>query len=445
MGSINLKHTGSGSAIALSSDGTSLLLDGTAIGGGGGGSPDLFAENYNGTSTKPSATGTNAIAIGVQATASGTESMSLHSSSIASGLRAIAFGYGAYATTTASISLGYSAYTAGGNDVALGRGAKSTASYGVGIGNSLASGASSFAAVIDNNTTSYGAISPYGIAIGYQAKAGASDRSIAIGSNTEADYRSVAIGYNAGGTGSYGISLGANSGVGIYASSAAIGYNVQSTASNQVSIGGTTQDVRISEVYTLPKVDGSANEVLTTDGSGAVSWAAAGGGPMAFISTTTLTSAAADVEFSGLGTDYEYYKLFYRYTQPAGTSTQYLMWRGMISGSQVSSIYSHANIEYVNSGMNYGPSYTSCLLSSVFPEVEVSGEVTIYGIGKSNSRIMVHGNGVQQRSSARYSAFGLHSGYGQAQTGTWNGFAIKGLFYNLPIGATFSLYGIKNA
>ena len=34
MGSINLKHTGSGSAIALSSDGTSLLLDGTAIGGG---------------------------------------------------------------------------------------------------------------------------------------------------------------------------------------------------------------------------------------------------------------------------------------------------------------------------------------------------------------------------------------------------------------------------
>ena len=166
---------------------------------------------------------------------------------------------------------------------------------------------------------------------------------------------------------------------------------------------------------------------------------------MAFISTTTLTSAAADVEFSGLGTDYEYYKLFYRYTQPTGTDTQYLMWRGMISGSQVSGIYSHNNMASHSSGMNYGPSYTSCLLSSVFGEKEVSGEVTIYGIGKSNSRIMVHGNGVQQRTSAPYSVFGLHSGYGQAQTGTWNGFAIKGLFYNLPIGATFSLYGIKNA
>ena len=38
MGAINVKHTGAGADIALSSDGTSLLLDGTAIGGGGGAS-----------------------------------------------------------------------------------------------------------------------------------------------------------------------------------------------------------------------------------------------------------------------------------------------------------------------------------------------------------------------------------------------------------------------
>ena len=37
MGSVNIDNTGSGSAVTLSSDGTSLLLDGTAIGGGGGG------------------------------------------------------------------------------------------------------------------------------------------------------------------------------------------------------------------------------------------------------------------------------------------------------------------------------------------------------------------------------------------------------------------------
>mgnify|MGYP002620861234 CR=1 FL=1 len=38
MGKIELDHTGSGSGITLSSDGTDLLLDGTAIGGGGGSS-----------------------------------------------------------------------------------------------------------------------------------------------------------------------------------------------------------------------------------------------------------------------------------------------------------------------------------------------------------------------------------------------------------------------
>ena len=36
MGKIEIDHTGSGSGITLSSDGTDLLLDGTAIGGGGG-------------------------------------------------------------------------------------------------------------------------------------------------------------------------------------------------------------------------------------------------------------------------------------------------------------------------------------------------------------------------------------------------------------------------
>ena len=36
MGKIELDHTGSGSGVTLSSDGTDLLLDGTAIGGGGG-------------------------------------------------------------------------------------------------------------------------------------------------------------------------------------------------------------------------------------------------------------------------------------------------------------------------------------------------------------------------------------------------------------------------
>ena len=44
MGKIEIDHTGSGSGITLSSDGTSFLLDGSAIGGSGGGA-DLYDAN----------------------------------------------------------------------------------------------------------------------------------------------------------------------------------------------------------------------------------------------------------------------------------------------------------------------------------------------------------------------------------------------------------------
>jgi|DEB0MinimDraft_12_1074336.scaffolds.fasta_scaffold07862_5 hypothetical protein len=190
-------------------------------------------------------------------------------------------------------------------------------------------------------------------------------------------------------------------------------------------------------------INHQTNDISATSGSVTIDGASAGGGPMVHISTTTLSSAAANVEFSGLGTTYEYYKLFYRYKQPTSTSTQYLMWRGMISGSQVSSIYSYHNIINADSDSDYGNAYTGCLLQQVLGEKEVAGEVTFYGIGKSSSRIMAHSNGLHQNSQAPYTSFGLHVGYGQAQSGTWNGIAMVGFFENLPVGATFSLYGIK--
>ena len=51
MGSINIDNTGSGSGVTLSSDGTDLLLDGSAIGGGGGGQAEFATaggKNANG-------------------------------------------------------------------------------------------------------------------------------------------------------------------------------------------------------------------------------------------------------------------------------------------------------------------------------------------------------------------------------------------------------------
>ena len=153
MGAINVKHTGSGADIALSSDGTSLLLDGTAIGGGGGG-PDLFAENYDGTSTKPVATtGANAVAVGL-AYASGTNSFAAAigdstSTYGAQGASALAMGWQAKTTANYGISMGLRAVNTAssigvsiGNDctnsgaggIALGRNCQSTQSYAAAFG-----------------------------------------------------------------------------------------------------------------------------------------------------------------------------------------------------------------------------------------------------------------------------------------------------------------------
>ena len=75
MGAINIKHTGSGSDIALSSDGTSLLLDGTAIGGGGS-SFTLVQENYS-NDTAPNVTGNDSVGIGGSVVVSASDSVAM--------------------------------------------------------------------------------------------------------------------------------------------------------------------------------------------------------------------------------------------------------------------------------------------------------------------------------------------------------------------------------
>jgi hypothetical protein len=176
MGKIEIDHTGSGGGITLSSDGTSLLLGGTAIGGS---ALELYAENPS-TPTTPIATGANAIAIGDAAVASTIDALAIGSDTDATGFYTVALGQGAQAN--------------------IGDGA-------VAIGKSRASGNYSFAAAIANNTSSYGATGANSIAIGQFAKATQTNavalngtasgvRSIAIGSTSSATAtNATAIGY----------------------------------------------------------------------------------------------------------------------------------------------------------------------------------------------------------------------------------------------------------
>lgn len=243
MGSINIDNTGSGSDVTISSDGTSLLLDGTAIGG----TPDLYADNYDSTSTQPSASGTNGVAVGVSSTASGirafstargtasaTDSVSLGGT--AGGNRSIS---GPYESTIGSGATG--AVALGTNDASAGATIAANATGAVALGAAYASGADSFAAVIDNNTSSYGATGANSIAMGYQSKA-TSSYSIAIGRENiaQSNVSSSAIGGKSNiASGHYSIVAGGNINNATASRSAALGgQSNDATAQYSVVAGG---------------------------------------------------------------------------------------------------------------------------------------------------------------------------------------------------------------
>ena len=238
MGKIELDHTGSGSGITLSSDGTDLLLNGTAVGGGGGSALELYDENPS-TPTANTVTGSNSAAIGENLTVSGDNSLAAgtggtatgyssfafgdgadatanHSVAIgggaiqASGAQSIAIGYGSDATNSDAHAFGRNANASGSSATALGRDAVASTTRAVALGDSRANGVDSLAAAIADNSASYGATGANSIAMGYRAK-GSSGKSTAIGG--EQPLASGSNSFAAGGefqtaSGAYSVSLG---------------------------------------------------------------------------------------------------------------------------------------------------------------------------------------------------------------------------------------------
>ena len=245
-----------GGAIELVSNGSSLfyLRDKSLY---------LFAEhNRNNGSFAPTATGLSSIAIGRSASATGQTSLALGTSSNFDG----------------SVAIGSSS---------------------VAIAGSYASGADSFAASTTNNTSSYGALGANSIAIGNRTKSSAT-ASTSLGYWAQATGQiSTAIGAYTYASGSRSFAFG-NDTEASHSYSMSLGEQVSSTASYQVNVGGSTQDVRISETYTLPKVDGTSGQSLTTDGSGVVSWATAGGGVTGFTSADNTSSPNNTVNVASL-------------------------------------------------------------------------------------------------------------------------------------------------
>jgi len=210
---------------ALKTDGAGNLSFGTPY--------DLIIENASGSPTLPVINATNtgfSIAIGhlanvgANCTAGFAVQGTLTKDGITDNVASIAIGSGSSVngglTNTAIGPFAQSGGTNTTNDVALGK--------------SFANGTSSTAINIINDTSTYGATGNSSIAIGNQAKAS-------------------------------------------HTNSVAIGKDSVSSASNRISLGSSSQTIEISAAYRLPSSDGTANQVLQTDGSGTLTFATVGG------------------------------------------------------------------------------------------------------------------------------------------------------------------------
>jgi hypothetical protein len=198
-----------------------------------GGNLELYSENPS-SPTAPSATGTNAVAIGSGASAATSQSYAIGFNAVTatnSGAMALgnsyASGTDSFAAAITSNSASYGA--TGANSIAIGTYAKATSTSAVAIGRfpvatsgesataigkSYASGTDSFAAAISNNTSSYGAIGANSIAIGNQAKANGSN-ALAFGGWQNLVTNSLAValgGYDNHATGIAAVSIGGNQG-----------------------------------------------------------------------------------------------------------------------------------------------------------------------------------------------------------------------------------------
>ena len=167
--------------------------------------PALYAENYDGTSNPPSATGTNAVAIG-RANATGADAMALGLGATATNTSSVALGLsrsgGTHATSmntvTSSSSYGalgnnsiagqYIAKASGTRAIAFGNESQATNTNSIAIGNStLASGSGALALGNDAHATDTNAV-----AIGKSARA-SQNQAVAIGENCTASGITAAV------------------------------------------------------------------------------------------------------------------------------------------------------------------------------------------------------------------------------------------------------------
>jgi len=184
------------------------------------------------------------------------------------------------------------------------------------VGNNCGASIAIMGTIVKNGTTdnlaslSIGAVSevPGGLlqtAIGPYAYAGGygTQNTLALGGSRATGTYSTAVG-NAtslttyGATASKAISIGYQA-LASHTNSIAIGADSVSSANNRISLGSSSQTVEISAAYRLPSSDGTANQVLQTDGSGTLTFATVSGSGLSDVVDDTTPQLGGNLDVNG--------------------------------------------------------------------------------------------------------------------------------------------------
>jgi hypothetical protein len=216
---------------------------------------ELYAENP-GTFTAPSATGTNAVAIGNGAVSSGLGSLAFAGS--ATGSSSISLGLASSASNSNALAV-IRGTASGQNSIAIGQITIASANRSVALGpDTRASGFDSFSVNIQNSTAAFGASGSSSVAIGFSNKASGFG-SVAIGGsfNIASGNNSSAVGSSSSEATQQGSRVG-----GQFSKSVVIGKDVW--ASGRFS---TTGDAQTGTFVLRSDTTDATPEALTTDNS----------------------------------------------------------------------------------------------------------------------------------------------------------------------------------
>lgn len=167
--------------------------------------------------------------------------------------------------------------------------------------------------------------------------------------------------------------------------------------SHGITIKGPPHSAAASYTLTLPNTDGSADQVLKTDGSGNLDWVDSGGGGGAWsvISSQTVSSSVSHVTFTGL-TGYANYKIVWNGVYHTGHPTWLYFEASSDNGSnwytsgsnwQTSMLYSDS----ASSSLSYQTSYSNAngkcsLLSNIHQyntDQTQDGEILFFSLNPS--------------------------------------------------------------